>query len=303
MEIRTLKTFVTVASLKSFSAAARELNTVQPAVSRQISDLEEELGVRLFWRNTRKVKITAAGESLLRDAQEILSSEVWAKEHARLAAQGKIGRLRIGYVGPACFSFIPWLVQDYSKRYPEVQIHLREMTRHQQIDAFKAGQLDVGFSGPLVKTEKKGFSVERIYVDTLMAVIPEAHPKSTAKRLRLRELRSEPFVMLRRSESVGMFDSIIQACQQEDFAPVISHQPKNIQTVLTEVASGLGVSILPRYVRRMYTKGCVLIPIQGQKPSVPTELHFRSLTSLPTVEAFVELVLKAKKEIQLRMSE
>lgn len=301
MEIKTLKSFITVASLKNFSAAARKLNTVQPAISRQISDLEEELGVRLFWRNTREVKITAAGQSLLHDAQEILSLELWAKEQARLAAKGKIGRLRIGYVGPACFCFIPLLVQEYSRLYPEVQIQLREMSRRQQLAAFKAGQLDVGFSGPLATTERKDFSVQRLYVDTLIAIIPETHPLANAKSLRLHELKQDPFVMLKRSESVGMFDLIISSCQQENFVPIIFSQPENMQTVLTEVASGLGVSVLPRYVQKMYTKGCVFIPILSQKPSVPTELHYPSYATRPTVDAFVKLTIKAKKYIQRQM--
>ncbi|MCA9422206.1 MAG: LysR family transcriptional regulator, partial [Nitrospira sp.] len=151
-----------MASLKSFSAAARELNTVQPAISRQIADLEDELGVRLFWRNTREVKITAAGDSLLREAHDILSREQQVKEHVLRAARGEIGRLRIGYLASACFSFMPELVRGYSALYPKVQISLQEMTVRQQIDAFSAGQLDVGFSRPMSNYEGIGFSAEEI---------------------------------------------------------------------------------------------------------------------------------------------
>jgi DNA-binding transcriptional LysR family regulator len=301
MEIRTLKSFITVATLKSFSAAARELNTVQPAISKQISDLEEELGVSLFWRNTREVIITAAGESLLREAQEILARERQAKDRARRAAHGEIGHLRIGYLASACFSFMPTLVQRYFQRYPDVHVSLQELTVRQQIDAFSAEQLDVGFSRPMSKTERVGFSVEEIYVDTLTAVLPETHSLAHAKSLRLRELEAGPFVLFARSEAVGLFDQIISACQQEKFAPNISSQPGNMQTVLTEVAAGLGVSIVPGCVRRLYTKGCAFVPIQKQKPSIPTELHYRSAPSSPTVEAFVELTMKAKQEIQRHM--
>jgi len=114
MELKTLRSFVAVATLKNFSAAARELNTVQPAVSRHVSDLEDELGVQLLWRNTREVKVTPAGQSLLVDAKEILAAEIAAKESAKLAASGLTGRLRIGYLPPACFCFIPDLVRSYS---------------------------------------------------------------------------------------------------------------------------------------------------------------------------------------------
>ncbi len=290
-----------VASLKSFSAAARELNTVQPAISRHISDLEDELGVRLFWRNTREVKFTAAGQSLLREAQEILSRERQAKEHVQRAARGEIGRLRIGYLGSACFSFMPELVRGYSTHYPDVQISLQEMTVRQQVEAFSAGQLDVGFSRPMSQTERIGFSAEEIYVDTLIAVLPETHVHANAKSLRLRELGTEPFVLFTRNEAVGLFDQIVSACQREKFAPRIYSQPGNMQTVLTEVAAGLGVSVVPGCVRRLYTKGCVFVPIDKQKPSIPTVLHYRSAPPLPIVENFVALAMKAKQAIQRHM--
>lgn len=301
MEIKTLKIFVSVASLKNFSAAARELNTVQPAVSRQISDLEEELGVRLFWRNTREVKITAAGESLLSDAHEILAYEQRAKAKAQKAARGEIGILRIGYLAPACFSFIPELVKTYSERYPEVEISLKEMTVRQQIEAFTSGQLDVGFSRPLSKAGQKGFIEEEIYTDSLMAVLPASHPFSRAKSLRLQTLESEHFVLFKREEAVGLFDQIISACQKEKFAPVISSQPESMQTVITEVAAGLGVSIVPGCIRKLFTAGCIFLPIEKQKPSIPTVIHYRQAPHQPTVAAFVELTREAKARIQEQM--
>lgn len=301
MEIRTLKSFVTVAYLKNFSAAARELNTVQPAISRQISELEEELGVRLFWRNTREVKITAAGESLLQDAKNILATEVAAKKRAQLTAKGKIGRLRIGYLGPACFTFIPKLVQIYTTRYPDVEVKLREMTVRQQLEAFEADQLDIGFSRKLSKHHHKDFSVESIYVDTLIAVIPQAHPLANLKSLRLSQLEAEPFILFSRHEAAGLFDQIIGIFQKENLVPIISSQPENMQVLLTEVAAGLGVSVVPMCIKNMYTQGCVFVPIHGQKPSIATQLHYRSDPLLPTVETFVKITLENKLRIQEKM--
>lgn len=303
MEIKTLKSFVAVATLKNFSAAARELNTVQPAISRHITDLEEELGVKLFWRNTREVRITPAGESLLLDAQSILANEVAATKRAQLAGQGKTGRLRIGYLGPACFTFIPRLVQNYTDRYPEVEIQLKEMTVRQQLEAFDAELLDVGFSRTLPSSHKKVLAEENIYVDTLMAVLPDKHPlaQSTTQAVRLKQLETEPFILFSRLEAAGLFDQIIGCFQKEGIVPTISSQPQFMQVVLTKVAAGLGVSILPACIKDMYAKGCSFVQIRGQKPSIATQLHYRPEPLLPTVESFVEIVLGYKVEIKHEM--
>jgi len=301
MEIKTLKSFVTVASLKSFSAAARELNTVQPAISRHIADLEDELGVSLFWRNTREVKITAAGLSLLKDAKKIIEQESLAKDQARRTAQGEIGTLRIGYMGSASFTFLPDLVRAYSKQYPNVKIRLFEMSVQEQIDGFDAGKLDIGISRSLPKNVKNDLSVEKLYMDSLFVVVPDSHPIATKKSLNLNELSLEPFILFKRNEAPGLFDKIINECHLSNFTPNISSQPGSMQTVMTEVSSGLGVSIVPGCIQRLYTKGCTFIPIKNHNPSISTELHYRTEPSEPTVEAFVNLTIKSLEDIQKKI--
>ncbi len=298
MELRLLRTFVTVARLKNFSAAARELNTVQPAVSRQIADLEDELGVRLFWRSTREVKVTAAGEMLLGEATELLEHEARAKALVQRAAKGEVGRIRIGYMGSACAHFIPDLVRTYAKSFPEVQVSLIEMTAQQQLDAFAAGLIDLGFSRPLPHATRAEFVIEPIYMDTLTVVLPSEHRLARAKTVRLSELEYESFVLFKRSQAIGLFDQIISACEREGIAPRIVSEPESMQMLLTEVAAGLGVSIAPGCVRRLFTKGCSFVPLSKQKPSIPTELHYRPEPVQPAVEAFVALTLLARTSIQ-----
>lgn len=298
MEIKILNTFVTVAESRSFSEAARKLHTVQPAISRQISDLEKEIGVTLFRRTTREVKITAAGESLLQDAHDILEREARAKDDARLAGQGKIGRLRIGYLGPACLSFIPMLVREYTGRYPGVRVSLHEMTVTQQLEALGGGRIDVCFSRPL--GDAKGVDIQSVgmYVDSLFALLPSSHALCGAESLRLGRLRDENFVLFSRSEARGLYDHIVGACHGEGFVPDIRSQPRTMQTVITEVAAGLGVSIVPGCIRRLYTQGCVFISLQNQKTSIPLELHYLAEEPATTVESFVKMAIRAKKDIQ-----
>lgn len=304
MEIKTLKSFVAVATLKNFSAAARELNTVQPAISRHVTDLEDELGVKLFWRNTREVRITPAGESLLFDAQNILATTAAAQKRVQCADQGKTGWLRIAYLGPACFTFIPKLVQSYISRYPEVEISLREMTVRQQLEAFDTEDLDVGFSRSLPRSYRKNFAAEDMYLDTLMAVLPESHPLANSKKpepIRLKQLAAESFILFSRKEAAGLFDQVIGCFQKENVVPVITSQPEFMQVVLTQVASGLGVSVLPACIQDMYSTGCSFVPIRSQKPSIATQLHYRPDPILPTVKAFVSIVAENRDEIKKTM--
>ncbi|MDQ8207361.1 LysR family transcriptional regulator [Coraliomargarita sp. SDUM461003] len=298
MELRLLRTFVAVAELKNFSAAARVLNTVQPAVSRQIADLEDELGVSLFWRSTREVKVTAAGEMLWGEAVALLAHEQRAKALVQRAARGEVGRLRIAYMGSACAHFIPQLVRAYTKAFPEVQVSLVEMTVQQQLDAFNADLIDIGFSRPLPQAARQGFAVEQVYVDTLMAVLPAEHRLAGETELALGRLIEEPFVLFQRSQAMGLFDQIISACEREGLAPRIVSEPESMQMLVTEVAAGLGVSIVPSCVRRLFTAGCVFIPLRPQNLSIATELHYRAEAPQPAVEAFVALTLQARQDIE-----
>ena len=273
MDLRTLKSFIAVAELKNFSAAARELHMVQPAISRQISDLESELGVSLFWRNTREVRITEPGKVLLRQARELLHKAEEAKEAVQRCANGEIGEVRIGYLPSPCIGFLPDVVRGFSERFPNVDIQLKEMTAQEQIDAFDNGQLDIGFSRPLPALKQEAFASTLIYNDHLFAVLPETHRLAGNAQVSLAELVGERFILFKREEAIGLFDQIISVCKQHGFSPEISNQPENMQTILTRVAAGLGVSIVPGCVANLLRAGCVFKAIEGVEVTVPLELH------------------------------
>lgn len=303
MELKTLKSFVAVATLKSFSAAARELYTVQPAISRHITALEDELGVKLFFRNSREVVITTAGEQLLSEAIDLLRRAELAKEHVVKTYQGEIGSLTIAYMGGATLSFIPDLVRHYSLRYPKVDINLVEMTASEQIEAFEQNKIDLGFSRPMPKLIAADYQAIDIYIDSLTAILPDNHPLAKKASLNLSSLQDEPFVLFARSEAVGIFDAIISLCQQENFSPFIKNQPKQMQTLLTQVAAGIGVSIAPHSIRKLASSGCRFITIKGVSPNIPLLLHYKKHRFSPSAEAFTKVVIEAIPAIQQAMSE
>lgn len=302
MEIKLLKTFVTIARLKNFSAAARELNTAQPAVSRQIAELEQEFKTKLFWRTTREVSLTTAGEALLVEALEILDKASRTELIVRRASEGKTGRLRIGYLSGATLTFLPKLIRNYVERYPDIQIQLADMTALEQIEAFEANQIDISLSRPLPPEYSKRYSSDLIYDDELAAFLPSSHPLANRSSISLRELKAESFVIFQRSHATGLFDQIIIACKKSGFSPQIVIQPGTMQTVLTEVASELGVSLAPGCIRNLNMTGCVCIPIRESLNPIPLQLHRITAPESPTVKAFVSLALNSRKVIVDQMA-
>ena len=298
MELKPLKSFIAVARLKSFSAAARELHTVQPAVSRHIAALEDELGTALFIRNTREVHITAAGLQLFNDASALLKQAEDTVIRTRKAANGELGSLKIGYLPSACLTFIPDLVQRFHRQYPQVEISLFEMTASEQLAAFQNEKIDIGISRPLPTEQQTLLDSQLLYTDHLTLVVSSQHPLSGAAYIQLEHISQEEVILFHREEAVGLFDNIINLCQQHHFSPNIVAQPKHMQTLLTMVAAGLGIAIAPMCVSRLFTQGCRFIPIQGDSTEVLTQIHYRNNQLLPTAKAFIDIALESVPFIQ-----
>ena len=163
MELRHLRYFTAVAEHLNFSEASRRIHVAQPSISQTILDLEDELGVRLLFRDRRTVRLTAAGETFRREALEILRRNEEAVRLTKRASLGEVGQLRIGFFASAVAAFLPALVQEYHRRFPDVELTLLELTNTQQLEAFDQGLLDIGFSRPLPAERSKEFHEELVY--------------------------------------------------------------------------------------------------------------------------------------------
>ncbi|WP_350431016.1 LysR substrate-binding domain-containing protein [Shewanella sp. H8] len=302
VDIKTLKSFISVASHQSFSGAARELNTVQPAISRHIAMLEQELGVLLFTRNSREVMITTAGEQLLSDAKQILALTSKAKSQVKRAHDGQVGELNIAYLSSACLTFMADLVRSYSQQYPDVHITLFEMTATEQIEAFNANLIDVGFSRPLPSGIMDEFNSSDIYIDKLVAVVGQHHPLAEYSQIELGQLQQQKLIIFNRDEAVGLFDDTILLCKQAGFSANIISQPTHMQTLLTEVAAGLGVAIAPHCIRKLYSQGCRFLQLTDAHKAIPTQLHVKRTNHRATVDSFVALALHNKAKIAKSMA-
>jgi len=302
MDIKTLKSFMAVAKHQSFSEAARELYTVQPAISRHISSLETELGVVLFNRTSREVTITPAGEQLLKDAATILTLAEQAKTHVKRAHDGQVGTLNIAHLSSACLTFMATLVRSYKAQFPHVHVSLFEMTVTEQIEAFNNDRIDIGFSRPLPSTIADDFISHSIYIDKLVAVVNQSHALANQPTIDLAQLKDDKFIIFNRDEAVGLFDETIMLCKQTGFSPNIISQPKHMQTLVTEVAASLGVAIAPYCVRKLYSEGCHFITLNNVSTQIPVHLQYKQSNDSATVAAFVAVALNAKDDIQQGMA-
>lgn len=302
LDIKTLKSFISVAKQKSFSGAARELHTVQPAISRHILTLEAELGVNLFIRNSRDVAITEAGEQLLKDANAIVELTQQAKTNVKRAQSGQIGSLTIAHLSSACLSFMASLVRSYKEKYPHVHVTLIEMTATEQIEALKNERIDVAFSRPLPNSIKDDYFNHCIYIDSLVAIVNQNHLLATKKSIDLASLKNEQFIIFNREEAHGLFDETILQCKNAQFSPNIISQPRHMQTLVTEVAAGLGVAIAPYCVRKLYSEGCHFIALSNVTTQIPVEIQFKKTLTNAAVNGFVDIALSTRQQIQKSMA-
>jgi DNA-binding transcriptional LysR family regulator len=207
-------------------------------------DLEEEVGSKLFLRNKRSVKLTAAGTAFLGEVENILKRSDEAKRIAQRAARGQTGALRIGYITSISPIFLS-VVQTFLRRYPGVELELHHLTQDALQAAFDRGVIDLSFSRALPQERQSHFEEELVSIDRLEVLFPLKHPLAKEKKIRLEQLASEAFVLLQRAQAPSLFDHAVASCRQAGFSPNVRHEPDRMSTVFVLVGCGLGISLVP----------------------------------------------------------
>jgi len=281
-----LRYFAAVAEERHFGRAAEKLGIAQPPLSKQVQDLEEELGYPLFDRSRRPVELTAAGRALLDHARTLFEALEAAVRETRRAGAGHSGRLTIGYPQSLAYSGLTGLLRAFRERSPEVAIEVRELPPGDQVEALKRGDLDVGFvRGTL---HEPLLASENIRDEKLVLALPADHRLAIRERVALSAVAAEPFVFFPRARGPGFFDFLMSYCRDCGFTPHIVQEAPQID-VLALVAAGFGLSILPESVRELRRADLVLRPIIGS-PTTELRLVWRSGDPAPAVGRFVEIV-------------
>ncbi len=243
MEFRQLEYFLGVASELHFSRAADKLFIAQPALSRQIQQLEENLGVLLFERDKRNVKLTPAGEYLRGETTQLLSQIENISKRTQLIHRGEEGEIRIGHPGSAIYSVIPPILSSLRTNFPEIKAKLSEVLEDDLFGNLKNYQVDVGFiREPFVD---KNITSKVIFEETFALVLPENHWITPENFTSLAQVKDEYFVLPPRYTGSVYYDLLVRMCEREGFAPNIAHESNYGATILRLVEHNLGVSLMP----------------------------------------------------------
>lgn len=285
MDLRHLRVFVAVAEELHFGRAAKRLHLSQPPVSLAIKELEEELGLRLFERTSRRIELTEGGALVLHDARAALSRIDALRENARLAAHGNVGSLSLGTTTLPTFSFLPEVLRRFNQDFPDVQLSVVESTSDQILAGLENGSFDIGcmFTMPI---KVPGLIYRPLGRDELLVALPSAHPAANLDRVPLELLADEKFVVFERQAGPLMFDSMVELCMRHGFSPKI-FTARFMPTIISLVSASVGVALVPDCLRVLQRDGVVYRPLAGPSSVVEYGAAWRTENHSPVVEAFV----------------
>lgn len=288
MELRHLKYFTVLAEELNFNRAAARLHISQPPLTRQIQQLEREIGARLFIRNTRGVEITAAGEALLEDAQHILGLVRSAKDRTGKAARGQIGRLDVGIFGSAILNHIPRLLLEFRNQYPEVEITLHPMSKMEQIAALRARQLTLGFNRHV--PVEPDIVVETVYVEPLVVALNQNHPLAACPSIPISDIVDEPLILYPRNTRSSFAQDVIALIRQAGGRPQIAQEVTDVLTAIALVASGFGVCVTPQAASNLNLPGVVYRRVEADPPpTIELACLYRRDDESPILHAILDI--------------
>jgi DNA-binding transcriptional LysR family regulator len=260
----------------------------QPALSRQIQDLEEELGFRLFDRLPRGVKLNSAGKLFLEDARRILQELTEAAVRAGRVARGSSGTLRIGFTENSCWrGVVPESFRRFRELQTEAELQLQPSASGDQIEAIRAGRMDVGFVNFMPKSDPE-LDQLLVAIQHVELAAPKGHPLTRLKKLRLRDLTDAPFVWFPRWPSPAFYDRLMHECYRGGLkSPRIVQEGMNEATILSLVSSGLGVGWVLGTARWRCPETVVVLPVADLKMPLSLALTWRRDNTSPLLANFI----------------
>lgn len=259
LELRHLRYFVALATAQNFTRAAEALHIAQPPLSRQMQQLEDELGVVLINRSARPLALTRAGTFFFEHAVQVLARVDELAQATRRLGAGQRRWIGIGFVPSMLYGDLPGVIHDYMAAHPDLEVVLSELTSVQQVEALQAGRIDIGFGRVAIDTE--GLRHTLLEEEPLVAALPAAHRLARSRHVSLRQL-SEQTVVLYPAQPRPSFADHVSAQFRVHGCPLVRvYETNGLQTAVGLVAAGIGVSLVPRSVQRLKRDDVVYRPL------------------------------------------
>jgi DNA-binding transcriptional LysR family regulator len=288
MELRHLRYFVAVAEELNFGRAARRLHIAQPPLSRQIRDLEREIGTPLFDRGSRGVELTHAGRAFLPEVRLALAQAERAQRAALRAASGETGRLRVGFVEAATHSgILPDVLSFFRMHLPGIGLSLLEMDSAQQSEALREGRIDLGIAGGAPVDGDRWLHAEPVFHEPLVLAVSTDHALAARKRVALEELGGEAFIFIPRYTAPALYDEIIARCRDAGFSPRVVQEAAGWHTMVSLVSAGVGVAFVPRSLARLHDTGVAFRPVRDLSVNLEMTALWRQGEKSPVRDRFV----------------
>lgn len=264
MDIRQLNYFISVAEHLSFTKAARHHYIAQTAISQRIMALEQLLGVKLFSRNNRSVRLTPAGKVFYKEAKLIVARSEEAINKTRIAASGLDGNLKIGFMAPYEKMFLPELIRNFRRNYPGISLTFDQANFERLREALEQELLDIAFIPSFGIENIPGLVWKTLFMEPKCAVLYQSHPLAKEQKIRRTALANEPFVAIDQREAPFAFDAMIQDCVRSGFSPKIVEQSRLLAMVLFLVEAEIGITLLPRCYKVYAGNNLRFIELEGE---------------------------------------
>ena len=287
IDIRALQCFLAVADTLHFGKAAERLHMTQPPLSRQIAGLEKALGVTLLERDSRHVRLTAAGARFAQDARDVLVGLEQACRSAQQVAAGELGELRVGFMMHAAHSSVPPLARRFIAAHPQVQLRLREALPLALLQGVREGELDAGIG--FAPADLHGLALQPLFEEPLCVALPAAHPLAQRRQLQVAQLADEALITAP-ADVVPTLREAIDACfAREGLRPQIRLEVQLQQSIVSLVGEGLGIALVPASLRRLGVPGVAFVALKDA-PRVQQVVFWRQGNLNPALPHLIACV-------------
>lgn len=288
LDLKVLRYFVVLTEELHFGRAARRLNITQPPLSKAIRQLEEELGLKLFERDSKHVVLTPVGQAMLAKARETLLHARNTAAFAKSIAAGLTGRIEVGFTAVMLYRGLGTMVERFRAGFPQIEVSFTETVSQRQVELVRTGSLDAGFiNSPLAPP---GLESLRVCHERYVACIPRRHPLARSKRISLAALKNEQFLIFARDASHAFHDQVMAMCARAGFQPRTRQYSGQILTLVALVAAGFGVTVVPESVRNAGMKEVSFLPLSGVQPQPTAYLIWNGERGTPGLRSFIDTV-------------